>query len=50
MATTLIDTRKSILSQIHASWNDFRMTDEAMVFVFGEVASNYRNYLHVICF
>ena len=29
MATTLIDTRKSILSQIHTSWNEWRNTDEA---------------------
>ena len=41
MATTLIDTRKSILSQIHASWNKFRSTDEAMVFMFGEIGQNY---------
>ena len=29
MATTLIDTRRSILSQIHASWNQFRTLDYA---------------------
>lgn len=30
MATTLIDTRKPIMDQIHASWNQFRTTDEAV--------------------
>ena len=44
MATTLIDTRKSIMDQIHASWNQFRSSDEAMVFMFGEVGSNYNDY------
>ena len=44
MATTLINTRKSIMSQIHASWNEFRSTDEAMWWMFGEVGSNYRDY------
>jgi len=44
MATTLINTRKSIMSQIHASWNEFRSTDEAMVLMFGEVGSNYSDY------
>ena len=44
MATTLINTRKSFISQIHASWNEFRSTDEAMVLMFGEVGSNYRNH------
>ena len=44
MATTLIDTRKSIMDQIHASWNEFRSSDEAMVFMFGEVGSNYNDY------
>ena len=44
MATTLIDTRKAIMSQIHDSWNEFRSTDEAMVFMFGESGSNYRDY------
>ena len=29
MATTLIDTRKSIMDQIHASWNQFRTLDYA---------------------
>ena len=29
MATTLIDTRKSIMEQIHASWNEFRTLDYA---------------------
>jgi hypothetical protein len=27
MATTLIDTRKSIMAQIHESWNEFRTTE-----------------------
>ena len=44
MATTLIDTRKSIMGQIHESWNQFRSTDEAMVLMFGECGSNYRDY------
>lgn len=30
MTTTLIDTRKPIMDQIHASWNQFRTTDEAV--------------------
>ena len=29
MATTLIDTRKPIMDQIHASWNQFRTTEGA---------------------
>ena len=44
MATTLIDTRKAIMPQIHASWERFRKTDIAMVFMFGESGSNYRDY------
>ena len=32
------------MDQIHASWNEFRSTDEAMVFMFGESGSNYRDY------
>ena len=44
MATTLIDTRKPIMGQIHTSWNQFRSTDEAMVLMFGECGSNYRDY------
>ncbi len=44
MTTTLIDTRKAIMPQIHASWNQFRSTDEAMVLMFGEVGSNYNDY------
>mgnify|MGYP005630978939 CR=1 FL=1 len=44
MATTLINTRKAIMPQIHASWNQFRSTDKAMVLMFGEVGSNYRDY------
>ena len=47
MATTLIDTRKSIMDQIHASWNEFRSSDEAMVFMFGEVGSNYNDYHNI---
>ena len=47
MATTLIDTRKSIMAQIHASWNQFRSTDEAMVLMFGEVGSNYNDYHNI---
>jgi hypothetical protein len=41
MATTLIDTRKPIMDQIHASWNEYRRTEEGMLFMFGEVGSNY---------
>ena len=44
MATTLIDTRKAIMPQIHASWNEFRRTEEGMIYMFGEVGSNYRNH------
>ena len=44
MSTTLINTRKAIMPQIHASWNQFRSTDKAMVFMFGEVGSNYSDY------
>ena len=44
MTTTLINTRKAIMPQIHASWNQFRSTDKAMVFMFGEVGSNYNDY------
>lgn len=44
MATTLINTRKAIMSQIHANWNEFRSTDEAMDMMFGEVGSNYSDY------
>tara|TARA_B100001093_G_scaffold63297_1_gene53160 strand:- start:447 stop:1232 length:786 start_codon:yes stop_codon:yes gene_type:complete len=44
MTTTLINTRKTIMPQIHASWNQFRSTDKAMVFMFGEVGSNYNDY------
>ena len=47
MATTLIDTRKSIMGQIHESWNQFRSTDEAMVLMFGEVGSNYNDYHNI---
>ena len=47
MATTLIDTRKSIMAQIHTSWNAFRRTDEAMVLMFGEVGSNYNDYHNI---
>ena len=44
MATTLINTRKAIMPQIHASWNEFRRTEEGMIFMFGEVGSNYINH------
>lgn len=44
MATTLIDTRKAIMPQIHASWNEFRRTEEGMIYMFGEVGSNYINH------
>jgi antitoxin component of RelBE/YafQ-DinJ toxin-antitoxin module len=47
MATTLIDTRKSIMGQIHESWDQFRSTDEAMVLMFGEVGSNYNDYHNI---
>ena len=32
MATTLIDTRKPIMAQITHSWNQFRTTDDAIMF------------------
>ena len=35
MATTLIDTRKSIMAQIHESWNEFRTTEAAHELMFG---------------
>ena len=35
MATTLIDTRKSIMAQIHESWNRFRTTEGAYELMFG---------------
>ena len=35
MATTLIDTRKSIMAQIHESWNEFRTTEGAYELMFG---------------
>ena len=35
MATTLIDTRKSIMAQIHDSWNQFRTTEAAYELMFG---------------
>ena len=44
MATTLIDTRKAIMPQIHASWNEYRRTEKGMEYMFGEVGSNYRNH------
>ena len=44
MATTLIDTRKSIMDQIHASWNEYRRTEDGMEYMFGEAGSNYRNH------
>jgi len=44
MAIALINGQQSVMSQIHDSWNDFRRTDEAMVLMFGEVDSQYRNH------
>jgi|UniRef100_A0A6C0AKZ0 hypothetical protein len=44
MAIALIHGRESVISQIHSSWNEFRRTDEAMVLMFGEVDSQYRNH------
>ena len=35
MATTLIDTRKSIMAQIHENWNEFRTTEGAYELMFG---------------
>ena len=35
MATTLIDTRKPIMAQIHESWNRFRTTEGAYELMFG---------------
>ena len=47
MATTLIDTRKPIMEQIHASWNEYRRTEEGMLFMFGSVGSNYNDYNNI---
>ena len=47
MATTLIDTRKAIMPQIHASWNEYRRTEEGMLFMFGSVGSNYNDYHNI---
>jgi len=44
MATALINTQQSIMDQIHASWNEFRRTEAGMIFMFGEVGSNYINH------
>jgi hypothetical protein len=38
MATTLIDTRKSIMPQIHASWNESRSSDKTIDYMFGPAA------------
>ena len=38
MATTLIDTHKSIMEQIHTSWNESRSSDETMDYMFGPAA------------
>ena len=46
MATTLIDTRKAIMPQIHASWNEFRSTDEAMDYMFGS-AADYNSWHNI---
>ncbi len=35
MTTTLIDTRKPIMAQIHESWNEFRTTEGAYELMFG---------------
>jgi len=35
MATNLIDTNTSIMSQIHASWNQWRTTEDAMKMMYG---------------
>ena len=35
MANTLIDTRKAIMPQIHASWNQWRTTEEALKMMYG---------------
>lgn len=45
MATTLIDTRKSIMDQIHASWNKFRTTEGAYELMFGTPQFKTRSYL-----
>ena len=37
MATTLIDTRKPIMDQIHTSWDRFRQTKEAALFLYGKL-------------
>ena len=38
MATTLIDSRKPIMVQIHTSWNESRSSDETMDYMFGPAA------------
>lgn len=35
MATKLIDTNTSIMAQIHASWNQWRTTEDAMKMIYG---------------
>ena len=46
MATTLIDTRKAIMSQIHASWNESRSSDETMDYMFGP-AADYNSWHNI---
>ena len=38
MATTLIDTRKPIMEQIHTSWNESRSSDQTIDYMFGPAA------------
>ena len=45
MATTLIDTRKPIMDQIHASWNQFRTLDYAYKLLGLRFAENAKRFL-----
>jgi len=46
MATTLIDTRKAIMPQIHASWNESRSSDLTQDYMFGP-AADYNSWHNI---
>ena len=46
MATTLIDTRKPIMPQIHASWNESRSSDLTQDYMFGP-AADYNSWHNI---
>lgn len=46
MATTLIDTRKPIMPQIHASWNESRSSDLTQDYMFGP-AVDYNSWHNI---